>query len=128
MKTATKQIQHVEETIGEEPSLPHVGGPTQSQLSRPMSSRHHISMEHQLRRKDLRLNCDTNASNEMCLKDREEKKQKKKLLFCEKNKNGKKIQKINEKHESEVTFIWAIPDLLGHRGPKIEFSQNKVAM
>ena len=42
---------------GEEPSpqsgelkhaLPQAGGPTQSQLSRPMSSGHHISMEHRL--------------------------------------------------------------------------------
>ena len=36
------------------------GGPTQSQLSRPMSSGHHISMEHRVRRKQL--NSDTNAS------------------------------------------------------------------
>ena len=34
-------------------ALSRVGGPTQSQLSRPMSSRHHISMEHRLRRKCL---------------------------------------------------------------------------
>ena len=37
------------------------GSPTQSQLSRPMSSGHHISMEHRLPRKQL--NSDTNASN-----------------------------------------------------------------
>ena len=42
-------------------ALPQAGGPTQSQLSRPMSSGHHISMEHRLRRKQL--NSDTNASN-----------------------------------------------------------------
>ena len=42
-------------------SLPQAGGPTQSQLSRPMSSGHHISMGHRLRRKQL--NSDTNASN-----------------------------------------------------------------
>ena len=39
------------------PQLNHAlfrtGGPTQSQLSRPMSSGHHISMEHRLRRKHL---------------------------------------------------------------------------
>ena len=34
-------------------ALSQAGGPTQSQLSRPMSSRHHISMEHRLRRKHL---------------------------------------------------------------------------
>ena len=52
---------------GEEPAphsgelkhaLPQAGGPTQSQQSRPMSSGHHISMEHRLLR-----NSDTNASN-----------------------------------------------------------------
>ena len=32
-------------------ALSQAGGPTQSQLSRPMSSGHHISMEHRLRRK-----------------------------------------------------------------------------
>ena len=34
---------------------------SQQQLSRPTSSRHHISMEHRLRRKHLLLNPDTNA-------------------------------------------------------------------
>ena len=42
-------------------ALPQAGGPTQSQLSRPMSSGHHISMEHRLRRNHL--NSNTNASN-----------------------------------------------------------------
>ena len=42
-------------------ALPQAGGPTQSQLSRPMSSGNHISMEHRLRRKQL--NSDTDASN-----------------------------------------------------------------
>ena len=41
-------------------ALTRADGPTQSQLSRPMSSGHHISMEHRLRRKQL--NSDTNAS------------------------------------------------------------------
>ena len=39
-------------------------GPTQSQLSRPMWSRHHISMEHRLRRKHLLLNPNTKAAKE----------------------------------------------------------------
>ena len=56
-------------STGEEPpphswelkhALSQAGGPTQSQLSRPMSSGHHISMEHRLRRKQL--NSDTHAS------------------------------------------------------------------
>ena len=42
-------------------ALLHAGGPTQSQLSRPMSSGHHISMEHLLRRKHLVLNPNTKA-------------------------------------------------------------------
>ena len=36
-------------------ALSQVGGPTQSQQSRPMSSGHHISMEHRLRRNHLQL-------------------------------------------------------------------------
>ena len=60
-------------STGEEPpphpgklkhALTQAGGPTQSQLSRPMSSRHHISMEHRVRRKHLLLNPDTNARKE----------------------------------------------------------------
>ena len=34
-------------------ALPRAGDPTQSQLSRPMSLGHHISIEHRLRRKHL---------------------------------------------------------------------------
>ena len=49
-------------------ALTQVGGPTQSQLSRPKSSRHHISMEHRQRRKHQELNSDTGASNEINLK------------------------------------------------------------
>ena len=51
---------------GEEPPTPLWGveacsPPTQSQLSRPVSSRHQISMEHRLRRKHLLLNLVTNV-------------------------------------------------------------------
>ena len=42
-------------------ALSQAGGPTKSQLSRPMSSGHHISMEHRQRRKHLLLNPNTNA-------------------------------------------------------------------
>ena len=49
-------------------ALSQVSGPTQSQLSRPMSSRHHISMEHRLWRKHLLLNPDTNAGKEKQIK------------------------------------------------------------
>ena len=48
-------------------ALSPVGGPTQSQLSRLMSSGHHISMEHRQRRKQL--NSDGNASKETYLKE-----------------------------------------------------------
>ena len=68
-------------------ALSPVGGPTQSQLSSPMLSGHHISMKHRLRRKHLQLNSDTNAGN------------------CEISQKGK-----NEKHEKEVTLKWTIPD------------------
>ena len=77
---------------GEEPS-PHfpelnhahsqVGGPTQCQLSRPMSSGHHVSVEHGLRRKQL--NSDTNASNKTYLKGKKATKEKKKLVFLRKS-------------------------------------------
>ena len=42
-------------------ALSQAGGPTQSQLSRPLSSGHHVSVEQRLRRKHLLLNLDTNA-------------------------------------------------------------------
>ena len=51
-------------------ALSQVGGPTQSQLSRPMSSGHHISMEHRRRRKQRQLNSDTDASNEIHLEEK----------------------------------------------------------
>ena len=53
-------------------ALPQAGGPTQSQLSRFMSSGHHISMEHRLRRKQL--NSDIDASNKKYLKEIQEKR------------------------------------------------------
>ena len=53
-------------------ALSQVAGPTQSQLSRPMSSGHNISMEHRLRRKQS--NSDTNASNKTYLKETQEKR------------------------------------------------------
>ena len=82
--------------IGEEPpphsgelnhALSQVGGTTQSQLSRPMSSGHHISMEHRPRRKQL--NSDTNASNQKYLKEIQEKKN----FFFGKNEKHQKIKK-----------------------------------
>ena len=64
-------------------ALSQAGGPTQSQLSRPMSSGHHISMEHRLRTKHILLNPDTNTGKE---------KIKKKFLKEKKDKERKKEQ------------------------------------
>ena len=61
--TTTRELKH---------ALPQAGGPTQSQLSRPMSSGHHISMEHRLRRKQI--NSDTNVSNEKIFDRKTEKR------------------------------------------------------
>ena len=71
-----------------------IDGPTQSQLSRPMSSRHHTSVEHRLRRKHLQLNSDSDASNG---------------TFCEREtKNKKKLFFLTsaEIHVLGVDIIW----------------------
>ena len=82
-------------------ALSHAGGPTQSQLSRPMSSGHHISMEHRLRRKQL--NSDTNASNKTYL--REIQKKKRRNFFFWKNEERKwktfKNQKMKKWRKKE---------------------------
>ena len=62
-------------------ALTQAGGPTQSQLSRPMSSGHHISMEHLLWRKHQWLNCDIHASNEICFQ-RDKKEERRNFSFC----------------------------------------------
>ena len=67
-------------------ALLHAGGPTQSQLSRLMSSGHHISKEHRPRRKQL--NSDTNASKKNIWK-KYKKKEKKKLFLLLKNEKRK---------------------------------------
>ena len=77
-----------------------------------MSSGHHNSTEHRLWRKRPQLNSDTDASNEMFLK---EKGKKKKHIFQEQNeiqklenmKNGKKEMK---NMKAGVTLKWAFPD------------------
>ena len=70
-------------------ALSQAGGPTQSQLSRPMSSGHHISKKHRLRRKQL--NSGTNASNKKYLKEIQEKRK-------EETFSSEKMKKENEKH------------------------------
>ena len=70
---------------------------TQSRPSRPMSSRHHISMEHRLQVKHLLLNPNVKASSGMYV----EGKRKKKHLFQEKQKTKNwEHEKISEKHEN----------------------------
>ena len=73
--------------------LTQEGGPTQSQLSRPVSSRHHISMEHRLRRKHLLLNPDTNARKEKKEKHQKKERTKKKEEKKGRNKEGKEASK-----------------------------------
>ena len=67
-------------------AVPKISWPSQSQLSLPQSSGHHISMEHRLRRKQL--NSDTNASNKSYLKEIQEKK-KRRNFFLRKMKKRK---------------------------------------
>ena len=66
-------------------ALSQAGGPTQSQLSRPLSSGHHISMEHRRRRKQL--TSDTDANNENSLKEKKRKDTKKLTKTQEKGRN-----------------------------------------
>ena len=81
---------------------PKQAAPTQSQLSRPMSSGHHISMEHRLRRKQL--NSDTNASKKNICK-KYKKKEKKKPFSSEKmkkeNEKTLKNQKMKKRTKNE---------------------------
>ena len=75
-----------------------------------MLSRHHISMEHRLRRKHRQLNSDTNASNETYLKNT-----RKKTLFQERTKNGKhKNMKAGSPSNGPIPEPFTCP-------PKIKF-------
>ena len=87
-------------------SLSPLGGPTQLQLSRLMSSGHHISMEHRLRRKHISLNSETNAGNEMLLKDKKKQrkivtKKKEKWKNMRKHRKKDKTKKLREKRKNE---------------------------
>ena len=61
-------------------------------LSRLMSSGHHVSMEHQLRRKHLLLNPDTYAGSGMYV----EKKKKKETNFSKKTEKKEKFGKMEK--------------------------------
>ena len=80
-------------------ALSHVGGPTQSQLSRPMSSGHNISMEHRARRKHLLLNSNFNAGSGIYISGKRNKK--KKRLKKEKQQYMKKIGENAKKRKKE---------------------------
>ena len=82
-------------------ALLQAGGPTQSQLSRLMSSGHHISMEHRLRRRQL--NSETIASNKTYLKETQEKRKAETFFFLRKWKKEKEIfsKKRKEKYRQE---------------------------
>ena len=73
---------------------PHSGelNRTESQLSRRMSTGHHISVEHRLQRKHRKSKLDSNARNETYVKEIQEKG---KQILRKKTKNGK--QEKNEK-------------------------------
>ena len=60
-------------------ALSQAGGPTQSQQFRPMSSRHHITMENRPRRKQL--NSDTNPSKKTYMKEIQEKRKEETFLL-----------------------------------------------
>ena len=84
-------------------ALPQAGGPTQSQLSRPMTSGHHLSIEHRLRRKNPQFNSD--AGNETYLKE-----------------NTRKKKKGKNDHPKTLSTHPV------HRGPKIGFSQKEIVI
>ena len=69
-------------------------GPNQSQLSRPVSSGHHIFMEHRLLRKQL--NSDTNASTTKYLKEIQEKRKEETFSSVKMKKENEKTLKIKK--------------------------------
>ena len=101
-------------------SLP--SGPTQFQLSRPMSSGHHISWStnHGGNIKSLTL-IPILAKK---IFGRKKKKEKKKHFISEETKIEKMKQTEKMKNESGVTLKWAIPNPFLAR-PKIKFHNRK---
>ena len=83
-------------------ALSQAGGPTQSQLSRPMSSGHHISMEHRPRRKQL--NSDTNASNKTYLKEIQEKRREE--TFSSEKMKERKWKTLKNSRNEEMNKKW----------------------
>ena len=60
-----------------------------SQLTRPMSSGYHISTEHRLRRKRQKLNSETNASNEIHLDEKKQRRKTEETHFFKKQEKWK---------------------------------------
>ena len=98
-------------------ALLQAGGPTQSQLSRPMSSGHHISVEHRLLRKQL--NSDTNASNKTFLKEIQENR-KEETFFLRKKRKKKKIKREKRKGN----FLSKTREKRKNGGPKRYFPRR----
>ena len=102
-------IQRGSVLTGEEPplhswelnhALSPVGGPTRPQRSRPMSSRHHISMEHRLRRKHLLLNPDTNVNSGKKLKEKRSRKRQRK-----KQEKKENLKEVPPERAQTITFF-----------------------
>ena len=86
-------------------ALSWVGGTIQSQLSRPMSSRHQSSMEHRLRRKHLQFISDTDTSNEIFWKKATEEKQGKKKQKRE-NTRWTKTRNMKNAASSKIPILF----------------------
>ena len=96
---------------GEEPSgelkhaLTQAGGPTQSQLSRPVSSRHNISMEHRPRRKQLNSDADAKKKkNIFFTKGKKRRTRSKKKKRKSRKKKGKKKEEKKRKRGLKGTL------------------------
>ena len=98
----THKLKEVSETITIIQS--QEGGPTQSQLSRPMSSRHHISMEHRLRRKHVLLNPSTHARSGIYVQ-----RKKTETHFSRKTKNWENEKNTKKKEKKEKRLQRELP-------------------
>ena len=92
-------------------ALTQAGGP--SQLSRPMSSGHHISMEHRLRRKHLFV--------KTLIQMLEKKETNKEKHFFERKRKRKRRKKGREKRGKDASKV-VVPET----GRKIEFFQKEI--
>ena len=89
-------------------ALLQAGGPTQSQLNRPMSSGHHTSVEHRLRRKHLQVNFYSDASNETFVKEIQEKR-KRRNFFLRKKTHGRLRDHAGQVPAVFADLQWMVP-------------------